>query len=170
MNFKQVQKFAKRANYNRQIGIFVGYIILKGISPQKYKEFKNNNELDENGCCAIPIYDEEELKLITSIIIIGKKYWEQYKNDELIIKETILHEIGHTKTIKKDINRFENMNSMGKWEMDSQIWAIKRANNMGLIKIKRKLISDFMEWKNYPEPYNIAYKLYKKMNHENKNF
>lgn len=155
MNFKEALNFAKDANFGKDVTMFLGYDILdylnvKGFEPQ---------EDDEEWCAAIPLCNDKG-KVLKFIICIGKRFWRRHKNKHNILKFILLHEIGHTHTYTPSV--FNSDENSALWELDAQIWAIKRAETMKLKLVKKRAIENFETWSKLDNPYKLAREIFLK--------
>lgn len=69
--------------------------------------------------------------------------------DEIEMKSTVLHEIGHMLTVKERGNK----------EYNANLWAINKAESLGMKEVSDKLKDAFMDWffDDYKRKDNYAY-------------
>lgn len=156
MDYKAILDFVKRANYGKRIIVFLGYDIIDSILT--LDDCKERYEDDENWCAAVPLLDKEDGTVVSFIICIGKEFYKNYKNKEDMLKFVLLHEVGHVNTYNEDVFDFEEDEIM--WELDAQLWAIKRAEEMGLKHVKKKAVKNLETWDTMDDPYKSAKEIY----------
>lgn len=156
MKYKDIVNFVKRANYGKNIMVLIGYEILDSLVT--LDEFKEKLEDDEMWCATIPLLDKEDGEVVSFVICIGKEFYKVHKNRKDIFKFVLLHEVGHVNTYHDDI--FDSEEEEAIWELDAQLWAIKRAKEMGLRYVRKKAIKNFEEWNNMDDPYKTAKEIY----------
>lgn len=162
MDYNAICDFVKRANYGKKIIISPGYDILESLLT--FEDFKEKLEDDEEWCATVPLLDKEDGEVISFIICIGKEFYKKNKNKEDMLKFVLLHEVGHVNTYNEDVFDFEEDEIM--WELDAQLWAIKRAEEMGLKHVKKKALKNFKEWNTMDDPYKSAKEIYDSWQHK----
>ena len=158
MKFKQVMRFAKRVNYGNKVNIFPGYEILQFISTDE--EFCERFDDDELWCAAVPITDKENGDVIDFIVCIGREFHKEHKNRTDMYKFVLLHEIGHIHTYHDSVFNSEYEEAV--WELDAQLWALRRAKEMGLKRVAKKVWENFQKWGEMDNPYKKAKEIYDK--------
>jgi hypothetical protein len=156
MRFKDIIKFVKRANYGEDILVVPGYDILSSIVT--VEEFQDKLEDDEEWCAAIPLLNKDTEEVYKFIICIGTEFYKQHKNKEDMLKFVLLHEVGHVHTYYDDV--FDTEDNEAIWELDAQLWAIKRAKEMGLKHVSKKAWENFQKWDQLDEEYRRAKEIY----------
>lgn len=162
MDYKAICNFVRRANYGKKIMVFPGYDIIDSLLT--LDECKEKFEDDEEWCATVPLLDKEDGTVISFIILIGKKFYQTYKNKEDMLKFVLLHEVGHVNTYNENVFDFEEDEIM--WELDAQLWAIKRAEEMGLKHVKKKAIKNLETWDTMDDPYKSAKEIYDSWQHK----
>lgn len=76
------------------------------------------------------------------LINVNRLYWHLYKTQPLEWKSMILHEVGHVYTAGKSKSKSEK-------ELMAQLWAIKKARELGNEELRTFLIRRFQEWGTY---------------------
>lgn len=162
MDYKAICNFVKRANYGKQIIVFPGYDIIDSILT--LDDCKERYEDDENWCATVPLLDSEDGSVVSFIICIGREFYKTNKNKEDMLKFVLLHEVGHVNTYNDDVFDFEEDEIV--WELDAQLWAIKRAEEMGLKHVKKKAIKNLNTWNTMDDPYKSAKEIYDSWQHK----
>lgn len=156
MKYKAIIDFVKRANYGKEVPVLPGYKILESIVT--FNDCKQKLEDDELWCATIPLLDKEDGDVISFIICIGKEFYKQHKNREDMFKFVLLHEVGHVNTYHDDV--FDSEEEEAMWELEAQLWAIKRAKEMGLKHVWKKAVENFKKWNTMDDPYKAAKEMY----------
>ena len=74
------------------------------------------------------------------MISINRHWLNAYRQDPVLLKAGILHEVGHFKT-KAHLIKQESVR-----EYKAQVWAINRAKRMGMKKISNRLRAVLIGW------------------------
>lgn len=159
MQFNELKKFANKVSYNQQTIVFKGHNVAQSI----HKDSKAGNFLYckddkkwEEVCTTYSFKLQfEDREMPVHIISVGTEFWKRHRNKEEELKMMMIHEVGHIKT--HDIN-----NSGPRSELYAQLWAIKRANQMGLLNVQKGLIRRLFEWQEYGNEYSGAYRIFRK--------
>lgn len=168
MKFKHVIEFAKKANYGKDVMVFPGYKILEymysqGLIAQGGEEVISELEKyedDELWCAAIPLISKDTEDFVKFIICVGIEFHKLHKNREDTYKFVLLHEIGHIYTYHEGV--FDSEDEEAMWELEAQLWAIKRAEEMGLKRVRKKAWENFQKWDTMDDPYKRAKEIYEK--------
>ena len=156
MKFNKILDFIKRANYGKQISVSPGYEILSSIIT--LDDLKEELEDDGMWCATIPLLDKEDGDVIDFIICIGREFYKEHKNREDVFKMVLLHEVGHVNTYQEGM--LDSDEECAMWELEAQLWAIKRAKEMGLKHVKKKAWQNFKTWNTMDDPYKTAKEIY----------
>jgi len=98
------------------------------------------------------------------IVICINKYWfNQYEKRPTVIRACLLHEVGHVAT------NADQINSSVEREYEAQIWAIKRAKQLGMTSVAKYLQEEWNwwleeDWQSKFRRYRMAAMLRKKEN------
>jgi hypothetical protein len=156
MKFKKILDFVKSANYGKEISVLPGYKILGSIIT--LDDLKEQFEDDEMWCATVPLLDKEDGNVIDFVICIGKEFYKNHKNREDMFKFVLLHEVGHVNTYQEGV--FDSEEEEAIWELEAQLWAIKRAKEMGLKHVSKKAFKNFQTWSTMDDPYRKAKGIY----------
>jgi len=100
------------------------------VSPYKLiVKYSNNSYMQSCGACAC-ISGNEYTILLSRSLFMNQEYLYQ--------KSTLLHEVGHF--VHRDIRQ------LSKRELYAELWAIKKANSMGLYDVKQYAIEFIRDW------------------------
>jgi hypothetical protein len=75
-------------------------------------------------------------------ICINKYWFNQYKKRPVVIRACLLHEVGHIAT---NTDGFQIRSSVRR-EYEAQIWAVKRAKQLGMISVAKYLENEWDWW------------------------
>jgi len=156
MNYKEICSFVKRANYGKEIMVLPGYDILESLVT--FDDFKERLDDDDMWCATFPLLDKEDGDVVSFVICIGKEFYKEHKNREDVFKFVLLHEVGHINSYNEDV--FDSDEEEAMWELESQLWAIKRAKEMNLKHVGKKAVENFAKWNDMDDPYKTAKEMY----------